>query len=206
VKFQKQRKKEKEKEQQLSDVYSINKKYTGPLKQALEDIENLKIKSEYYIKDKAKLSKLSKMIAKRTEDYEELEWSIEILKEQILQKKALNERMEIKLQGELQRIQQKEGFKGVVAREKTNNQLTRIEQIEATISEILERGGINQGLFGEISNFKDLMKEKEAQFKRLQEIIQERREKYYNTIHFYETAMKKHNVPLSSLGFYPKSL
>jgi hypothetical protein len=43
-------KKEKEKEQQLSDVYSINKKYTGPLKQALEDIENLKIKAEYYTK------------------------------------------------------------------------------------------------------------------------------------------------------------
>merc|ERR1712048_362723 len=111
-------KKEKEKEQQLSDVYSINKKYTGPLKQALEDIETLKIKSEYYVKDKAKLAKLSKMIEKRTEEYEELEWETELLKEKILQKKVENENLENQLQANLQHIQQTQGFKGVVAKEK----------------------------------------------------------------------------------------
>lgn len=135
-----------------------------------------------------------------------MEWEVELLKEKILQKKAENENFENQLQKELQQIQQEQGFNNVIAKESINNQSNRIEKIESTMSEILQRGGINSELFGDITSFGERITEKDAQLKLLNEIIQERKERYYNTIHFYETAMKKYDVSLSALGFYPKSL
>lgn len=194
---------EKEKEQCLLDVVSVYRQFAGPLAKYLEEIETLKIKAEYHTKNEKELTKVRKKIHKLQKVSEEIMWQVELLKEKIAKKQAENELLDKKVQAQLQEIQQKESLKNLIMKEKLIFESQQLEKIQAVFVEILKRVGMENK---EISTFEDCIDAKNNELAKLYQVLEERKEIYYNDINFWETIMKRHGIRLEELGFTPKSI
>jgi len=193
--------KEKGKEQAMIDVAQVNRQLSEPFKKHLRDVEKLKVLLQAYQKDKEQLSSTKSQIGELEKKYHRLQWEHEILIQKKGKLSTEHDMLQDKLEETINSNAQRQGFKNLLLERKILALRDALERKESALHEVLasmkDQGpAVSRKLEDVLASKNETLKTLEAELGRLTQ-------KYYNTVHYYETVMKVHEVPLTELGFYP---
>lgn len=69
---------------------------------------------------------------------------------------------------------------------------------------MLASTNLNPAVIGDIKhNLEDVLMAKNKQVQKLEDALQDLRQKYQRTIRLYETKLGQHSIPIEELGFTP---
>jgi len=201
-------KKEKLKEQQMLEISNINRSLSKPLKKYLNDIETLNNTQKTYEKEKEILKNTQENINKLQTEHDELEWKHEILQQKFEQEKEEYDVIAKKYQNTLLDIEQKKSLKTLILNKSIKEINLNIEKQTINFNEILSSMNIHQSSVDHVISTKldDVIKVKDETIKHLENKALSAKQQYFNMIEYYENIMKKHNIPISELGFVPKKI
>ena len=203
-------KREKLKEQQMTEISNINKSLSKPLQKYLNDIETLKSTLKTYEKEKGISKNTQVNINGLQAEYDELEWKHEILQQKHEQESEEYAVLVRKYEGALLDIKQKKSLKTLILNESINAINCEMEKHDINFNEILSSMNIKQQ--ASVNNnaisatLDDVIKVKEETVKHLENKALSVKQKYFDMIQYYENLMIKHNIPISELGFTPKQI
>jgi len=196
-------KKEKSKEQQMTEISNINKSLSKPLKKYLNDIETLKSTLSTYAKEKDILAATQVNIDMLQGEYDDLEWKHEILRQKYDQESEEHDVLVRKYESAMLDIKQKKSMKTLILNRSIKQVNAEMEKHDINFNEILSSMNIEQA--SPVSaTLDDVIKVKDETVKHLENKATDVRQKYCNMIQYYEQLMSKHNIPISEMGFTPK--
>jgi hypothetical protein len=200
------KKKEQGVQKEVNEISRINKRLSKPLQVNRKLVEDLKKKLQQYELDKVELKESKGTLVVLEEDIKNLEWEHEVLEQK---KEKLDEEtgeLRQKLEDSVYSVQQKNGFKNLLLEKKLEAMSQDLEKTESALAEVLASTNLNPAVIGDIKhNLEDVLMAKNKQVQKLEDTLDELKQKYRRTIRVHETKLAQHNIPIEELGFTPVS-
>lgn len=127
------KKKEERNEKIMAEVMSENKRLSEPLHAALNECEVLKKQVQNYEKDKMALRNTKGRLKMVEEQFKDLEWEHEVLKQRFSQVEKERDEIKAKFVEKLVSIQQKTGLKSMILEKKVQTLKSDLEKKEALL-------------------------------------------------------------------------
>lgn len=160
------KKKEERNEKLMAEVMTENKRLSEPLHAALNECELLKKQVQNYEKDKMALRNTKGRLKQIEEQFKEIEWQHEVLKQRFTKIEAERDDLKARFVEKLVSIQQKTGLKSMILEKKVLSLREDLERNEAKLN-----AQITFGPEDKVNAKKDLEKlieSKNFEIKRLQ--------------------------------------
>jgi chromosome segregation ATPase len=127
------KKKEERNEKLMAEVMAENKRLSEPLHAALNECELLKKQVQNYEKDKMALRNTKGRLKLVEDQYKELEWQHEVLRQRFGQLEKERDELKAKFVEKLVTIQQKTGLKSMILEKKVQSLQEDLEKKDAQV-------------------------------------------------------------------------
>eukprot|EP00727_Mastigamoeba_balamuthi_P002974 m51a1_g12674 putative growth arrest-specific protein 8 (397) ;mRNA; r:7148-8442 len=194
--------KEVEREKEVADVRTENKRMAAPLTEALAQVKDLSTRLQDYDKDRAALKQSKGKLKNLDAQVKQLQWENEALIQRFEQVQHERDELYVKFVGAIRDVQQKAGVKNLLLEQKIAAFSEALETKEAQLGEIIRAANLDpESAALAQKQVQTVIEEKNGVIRDLQYELAKASKAHTDMLRTYESKLEEHGVPRENLGF-----